>query len=119
VDHVHWKQPTSHNDVARRNAGRRRYNAYRQREAAARRLLLATFANGLGINLFDWGAQAELARALGHHRSTISRDITIILDTLNHNPRSSCRICWHRQKPCSACAAEIRARNPRVFGKAR
>src|SRR5215212_9934855 len=114
-----WSKQTDCAAVSARAGGRRRINAERQREAAARRFLLGRFARELEINLFEWGAQAKLARALGHHRSTISRDIRVILDTLHENKRASCRICWHREKPCSACAAEIRARNLRVFGKTR
>jgi hypothetical protein len=74
--------------VARRAAGRTRHNLARQFRAAERRVnVLRLFhelrggylmsehaAYPLG-GLLGWGIQAEIARRLGVHRSTVCRDL--------------------------------------------
>jgi hypothetical protein len=83
-----WGSPTSPDVVARRAAGRRRYNAVRQLLAAERRALVARLALELSGSYakhdcatrpiggwIGWGLQAEIARRLGVHRSTVSRDL--------------------------------------------
>ena len=68
-----WKAKTNFDEVCWRAAGRRRYNAQRQAEALKRfKEVLKLISPPDGRKR---GSQAELARALGVHRSTISRDV--------------------------------------------
>ena len=68
-----WSAPTDFATVCRRAAGRRRYHARRQ--AAARARCRIVFAVALTPEWLKRGGQARLARELGVHRSTISRDV--------------------------------------------
>lgn len=68
-----WSAPTDLDSVCKRAAGRRRYNAKRQAEARDRfKLVLEAILPPEGRKR---GTQAQLARALGVHRSTVSRDV--------------------------------------------
>lgn len=68
-----WSKPTDFEAVCRRAAGRRRYHAERQAEAQERfKMVLSVTFPPEGHKR---GTQAELARALGVHRSTICRDV--------------------------------------------
>ena len=63
-----WNLPTSKNEAYRRAGGRRRYNSYRK--------LKASFRLKQVIELYMAGIhnKSEIARQLGVHRSTITRD---------------------------------------------
>lgn len=70
---VNWTEQTDFDAVCRRAAGRRRYNAKRREEARERyKLVVAAIMPPDGRRR---GSQAQLARALGVHRSTICRDV--------------------------------------------
>ena len=72
-------------DVAyRRAGGRRHYNAWRQFMAIMRR-------RKVGKMLLAGKKQVDIARALGVHRSTISRDVTWLRELANR--RGRCPIC--------------------------
>jgi hypothetical protein len=68
-----WNTATDFDTVCKRAAGRRRYNAKRRAEARERYLqVLEVIRPPDGRKR---GTQAQLARALGVHRSTICRDV--------------------------------------------
>lgn len=68
-----WSAHIDFDAVCKRAAGRRQYNAKRRAEARARyRLVLEAIMPPDGRKR---GSQAQLARTLGVHRSTISRDV--------------------------------------------
>lgn len=70
---AHWTKKTDFDTVCKRAAGRRRYNAKRRAEAKARyKIVIEAIMPPGGCKR---GSQAQLARALGVHRSTICRDI--------------------------------------------
>lgn len=71
-------------EINRRAGGRRSYNQLRHFGQLQRRMLLGEKARKLRLGLFDRGTAAALARQLGLHRSTVSRDIQAILWELNH-----------------------------------
>ena len=110
MDRVAWGQPTSPAIVARRAAGRRRYNAVRKTLAAERRVKVLRLALELSGS-FDkhksaerpmggwigWGLQAEIARRLGVHRSTVTRDLQASLRK------------EQALKPCPGCGRETLA----------
>ena len=107
MDRAAWGSPTSPTVVARRAAGRRRYNSVRNLLAAERRAQVARLACELlgeyprhdspdrpvGAWL-GWGMQAEIARRLGVHRSTVSRDMA-------HSLREVQAL-----RPCPSCGRE-------------
>jgi DNA invertase Pin-like site-specific DNA recombinase len=76
VNNNDWSRPTSPAEVIARAGGRRRYNARRQDEAIVRRCrmlgLLREYGHGPGV-------KARIARELGVHRSTITRDYQAII----------------------------------------
>jgi transposase len=74
-----WSASTDWETVCRRNAGRRRYNALRRllRDRRRRQVLDLLLEDGL----LTHGAKARVARALGVHKSTITRDVAAILHT--------------------------------------
>jgi hypothetical protein len=78
-----WSPATSQDQAARRAAGRRRYNARRQFRAAIRRKkiidLWEELADGSGWSIFGRGSQTQLAQILGVNRSTICRDLKVIM----------------------------------------
>ena len=68
-----WSAKTDFDSVCKRAAGRRRYNAERRAEARERyKLVVEAIMPPEGRKR---GSQAQLARALGVHRSTICRDV--------------------------------------------
>lgn len=70
---MNWNAPADFDSVCRRAAGRRRYNAKRRAEARERYIkVLEVIRPPDGRKR---GSQAQLARALGVHRSTICRDV--------------------------------------------
>ena len=79
----YWGCPTDAQTAYRRAGGRRRYNAERARERERRRDRVAAIAVELGPRFFARGAQAEIARRLGVHRSTVCRDLEEILAELS------------------------------------
>ncbi len=74
-----WNGPVSGNEANRRAGGRRAINTRRQFLAIERRVEVARLLDDLG---FGWGAQAEIARILGVHRSTVSRDMRRLVEPL-------------------------------------
>lgn len=68
-----WSAKTDFDVVCKRAAGRRRYNAKRRAEARERYLQVVEAIMPTGGR--ERGTQAQLARALGVHRSTICRDV--------------------------------------------
>jgi hypothetical protein len=67
-----WSAPTSTDEAHARAAGRRLYNSVRHAEAMVRAGEVIRLLNERG---FGRGVQAQIARDLGVHRSTISRDV--------------------------------------------
>jgi hypothetical protein len=82
-------------EIYRRAGGRRSYNQRRHYDQLQRRTLLGEKARQLRLGLFDRGTAAALARQLGLHRSTVSRDIQAILWELNHGK--------HAEVCCPCC----------------
>src|SRR4051812_42306532 len=81
VDAAQWSSAVSRSDAFRRAAGRRRYNFARQVDAVIRRHLIVLAWDehiGNGGCFWDRGWRAQMARDLGVHRSTITRDFDII-----------------------------------------
>jgi hypothetical protein len=70
---MNWSAPTNFDLVCKRAAGRRRYNAQRQAEARERFKIVIEAI--LPPESRKRGTQAQLARALGVHPSTICRDV--------------------------------------------
>jgi DNA-binding CsgD family transcriptional regulator len=68
-----WHRRTTPEQAARRAGGRRHYNQIRALQALVRGLEVARLA-ALGYR------QAEIARQLGVHRSTVCRDVAKLLD---------------------------------------
>jgi DNA-binding CsgD family transcriptional regulator len=69
---IDWSRPVSDDEAHHRAGGRRAINARRRFAAAQRRVQVVGLIAEHG---FDWGTQAEIARRLGVHRSTIGRDV--------------------------------------------
>jgi hypothetical protein len=83
---VSWSEHTDWDTVCKRAAGRGHYNSVRKFRAELRRLEVARLLRARGA-LFDRGTQAALARQLGVSRSTISRDVAVLLRTNYPCPR--------------------------------
>lgn len=66
-----WSIPVTKDEAYKRAGGRRRYNTWRQRQANHRRHTVIDLA-------MKGHKKAEIARALGVHRSTIGRDFEAI-----------------------------------------
>jgi hypothetical protein len=84
-----WSYPTSTNEAFRRASGRRAYNATRRVKAMVRACEVMRLWGEYG---FDYGSRARIARELGVHRSTVTRDIMRVLrfeqeGILGPNPR--------------------------------
>jgi hypothetical protein len=80
-----WSKTVSPDLAYRRAGGRRRYNAQRQQARDARReqikvWILADERPCVAAN--RTGTVPRLARMFGVHRSTITRDLAVIRDTL-------------------------------------
>jgi hypothetical protein len=70
---MNWSELTDFDLVCKRAAGRRRYNAQRQAEARERfKVVIAAILPPEGHKR---GTQAQLARTLGVHPSTICQDV--------------------------------------------
>jgi hypothetical protein len=95
-----WSAPTTHEEVARRCAGRRHYNAHRQILAAYRRTRVAKLLMAQG-SMFEHGVQAAIARQLGVSRSTVCRDVAALLK---------------EGHPCPTCGAYRQPADPGVPG---
>ena len=80
-DHGLWSCKEDPWIVARRAGARRRWNARRRKLAEARREKVeALWWQMLETSpLPVWGARARIARTLGVHRSTITRDMHILI----------------------------------------
>lgn len=70
---MNWSTQTDFEIVCKRAAGRRRYNAEKRAKARERYRIVIEVA--LSPDGRKRGAQTQLARLLGVHRSTICRDI--------------------------------------------
>src|SRR4051812_48296622 len=71
-----WSEPTTHEAVCRRASGRRHYNAWRSFRACERRMHVARLLRQYTQEGAPrHGAQARVARELGVHRSTVTRDV--------------------------------------------
>jgi hypothetical protein len=77
VGTIDWNHPRSWEEVCRRHAARRRWNAVRRVVAADRRRRVLELALALGG--LPRGAQSRIAAALGVHRSTIGKDLRRLL----------------------------------------
>jgi hypothetical protein len=76
---IEWRHPPSRAVARARLIGRRRYNEARQAAAGQRRdLVQEAWLDSGGV----WGWQTRLARELGVHKSTISRDLAAIKEAL-------------------------------------
>ena len=85
-----WSKWTDFETVKKRAGGRRHYNDLRRIYAKLRRNEVALlFAQGF--------EQAEIARRLGVHRSTVSRDIKSFFQMLNEE--KNCPVCGHKFRP--------------------
>jgi len=88
-----WSDRTDPDTVARRAAGRRHYNSVRTfRATLRRREVAALLVRGL--------SQAEIARVLGVHRSTVCRDVAALCEMAK------------RERVCPLCGSV----GPRGFG---
>lgn len=95
-----WPERVSDRTAARRAGGRRHYNALRKRKAVDRRHKL----------LFYWArhphmSKADLARLLGVHRSTVTRDIQALKAA--ESWYSECPLCHQTHKTGMPLAAKI------------
>lgn len=86
-----WSAPTDPETVARRAAGRRKYNSLRQFRAALRRRELGKLLVTLGLG---YGVRSAAARRLGISQATIGRDVRRL-----SAERSRCPICGTRVVP--------------------
>ncbi len=83
-----WSETVATDEAHARYLGRRRYNALRRDQAALRRHRVAELLGEVGY--LQPGVQARIARHLGVHRSTISRDVRALLRGL---PAPTCPCC--------------------------
>jgi hypothetical protein len=76
-----WGAPTDFDTVCRRAAGRRRYNASRALRRLVRRWKVSELVWKY-LRQYGWfrGIKARVARELGVHRGTISRDWRALCD---------------------------------------
>ena len=81
-----WSQPRPFSEVCHRAGGRRAYNALRRDLAGFRRLDVARMLLKYGDRR---GVQARIAKELGVHEGTISKDLKAILYSGAH----VCRAC--------------------------
>jgi hypothetical protein len=70
---IDWNHPRSWDEVCRRHAARRRWNAVRRVLRETRRQRVRELVLELGG--LQRGVQAAIARMLGVHRSVISKDL--------------------------------------------
>ena len=79
-----WSGFTDFEIVKRRAGGRRHYNSVRKLRAQVRKL-------EAGILLMKGMRKADIAKQLGVHRSTITRDVQAQFRELNENRK--CPLC--------------------------
>ena len=80
---IAWAAPVSDHEAARRAGGRRGYNARRGLEQTFRRLKVA--------RLWREGKKpGEIARELGVHPCTISRDLAAFFEVMRRERRCPC-----------------------------
>jgi len=79
-----WSAFTDFESVKRRAGGRRHYNSVRKLRAQVRKL-------EAGILFLKGMKKADIARQLGVHRSTITRDVQAQFRELNENRK--CPLC--------------------------
>ncbi len=85
-----WSKWTDFETVKKRAGGRRHYNDLRRIYAKLRRNEVALlFAQGF--------EQAEIARRLGVHRSTVGRDVKSFFEILHEE--KNCPVCGHKFRP--------------------
>jgi hypothetical protein len=72
-----WTAFNSFDAVCRRAAGRSRYHALRRFQRAQRRCQVAHLLGKYGLGRY--GVLSRIARDLGVHRSTITRDVAVLL----------------------------------------
>ena len=89
-----WGAPTSSDEAHKRAGGRRRYNSHRQFVAFVRRQMVVALAWEFG--LARRGSRSRIARAIGVHRSTVSKDIKAILAEMNE------------ARDCPACGQPVK-----------
>jgi hypothetical protein len=77
VGNIDWNHPRSWEEVCRRHAARRRWNAVRRVVAEDRRRQVLELVLALGG--LQRGTQSRIAAALGVHRSTICKDLRRLL----------------------------------------
>jgi DNA invertase Pin-like site-specific DNA recombinase len=83
---VRWSNPVSNTEAHARAAGRRAYNSTRQFKAMMRTGEVVRLLRERG---WSRGVQADIARELGVHRSTVTRDVK--------------RALFADQRPCPTC----------------
>jgi hypothetical protein len=83
VRNTSWSQPTTWAEVTRRAAGRYKYNSLRRFQAQLRRREVLQL-----LHRWGWGAgvQSQIARRLGVHKSTICRDLRVLMPLLEECP---------------------------------
>jgi len=84
-----WSETVSTDEAHARYLGRRRYNSLRRDQAAMRRIEVAELIVAAGGFLVP-GVRSRIARHLGVHRSTVSRDVRALLRGL---PAPACPCC--------------------------
>lgn len=89
-----WSAPTSTAEAHGRASGRRKYNALRQFNADLRRIEVGKLLTEYG---FIRGTNARIAKDLGVHASTVTRDLRRIL---NPDDGRACPVCerWMSHK---------------------
>jgi hypothetical protein len=83
LSRAQWRQPTSWAEVKRRAVGRSQYNAVRRFRAQLRRREVLQL-----LHRWGWGpgVQSPIARHLGVHKSTICRDLRVIMPLMDECP---------------------------------
>ena len=74
---IDWNHPRTWDEVCRRAAARRRWNAVRRVVAEDRRRQVLELVLALGG--LQRGTQSRIAAALGVHRSTVCKDLRRLL----------------------------------------
>lgn len=86
---INWGARVSRDEMQRRAAGRRRYNAVRRFRRTLRRAEVAErLARCGGLRR---GVLARIAAELGVHRSTVSRDLAALVAELHQT--GVCPVC--------------------------
>jgi hypothetical protein len=80
-----WSGSTDWATVCKRNAGRRHFNSVRNFQRAHRRKQVVELLVRYGM--IDHGVKARIARELGVHKCTITRDVKYLLEATRPCPR--------------------------------